>query len=82
MVALQIEEALAQKLSTLASRQGRSVQDTLADALDYYEQATFSDESDDLEALIGMAEADVDDLSIRAREYLTTYFQQAHGRPG
>lgn len=73
MVALQIEEALAQKLSALASRQGRSMQDTLADALDHYAQAMFPDESsepDGLESLIGMAEADVDELSIRAREYL------------
>ena len=80
MVALQIDEALAEKLSTLANRQGRTVQDTLADALDYYEQATFLAELDGLESLIGMAEADVDDLSIRAREYLSIHFQQAHGR--
>jgi len=83
MVALQIEEALAHKLSALASRQGRSMQDTLADALDYYEQATFPNEateSDGLEALIGMAEADVDDLSIRVREYMSSYFQREHGR--
>ena len=71
MVALQIDEALAEKLSTLANRQGRSVQETLADALDYYEQAALPDESDGLESLIGIAKADVDDLSVRAREYLS-----------
>ncbi len=76
MVALQIDEALAEKLTALANSQGRSIQATLAEVIDYYTQTAISGEfgtSNGLELLIGMAEADVNDLSIRAREYLSNY---------
>ncbi|MHB8626277.1 MAG: hypothetical protein ACYDBJ_14100 [Aggregatilineales bacterium] len=74
MVALQIDEDLAEKLEVLAKSRGYSIQATLAEAIEYYAQAQILHEQisdDNLEGLIGMAEADVDDLSLRARQYVS-----------
>jgi len=80
MVALQIDEKLAEKLESLAKAEGEPVQALLEKMVEHYtptstqESADLSKTLEDMEALIGMSEADVDDLSVRAREYLH-YFQ-------
>ncbi|MHB8628123.1 MAG: hypothetical protein ACYDBJ_20075 [Aggregatilineales bacterium] len=87
MVALQISEALAAKLETYAKIEQRPVAVVLENMAARYQPEPAaspeegSDESASLDAFIGMVEADVTDLSVRAREELHAYFKDKHDRP-
>ncbi len=87
MVALQISEALAAKLESYAKIEHKPVEVVLEEMTARYhpEPPTTPDpgsnEGASLDDFIGMVEADVTDLSVRAREELHAYFKNKHGCP-
>jgi Mg2+/Co2+ transporter CorB len=75
MIHIQVTKTVADKLKMLAQQEGRSVDEVVAHIVtEYQSEAGVAEEDDSLEALIGMVDADVADLSIRADEIMKTEF--------
>ena len=87
MVALQISEALAAKLETFAKIEHKPLEAVLEEMAARYQPelppmagSPSENESPSLDDFIGMVEADVTDLSVRAREELHAIFKAKHDR--
>jgi predicted transcriptional regulator len=79
MATLIIDEELAKKLQLLAEREQRPVEDVLRSMLDRYEPKPTPEQNAALEALIGMFDDDVTDLSTTVRETMKEYYQKKYG---
>ena len=75
MATLIIDEELAQKLQRLAEREQRPVEEVLRTMVDRYEPKPTPEQNAALEALIGMFDDDVTDLSTTVRETMRDYFK-------
>lgn len=75
MAQLTIEEGLAERLKDVARQENRPVEEVLASLLDLY-----AAQSDSLDAMDGMFEDDVSDLSATVRDTLDTYYKREYGR--
>lgn len=81
MATLIIDEELAKKLQLLAERERRPVEDVLRTMVDNYEplpveeRTPTEEQNAALEALLGMFDDDITDLSTTVRETMREYFK-------
>ena len=83
MAALIIHEELAERLRAIAQRENRPIENVLSDLLDMYADRS-SGEKDDtladpLNALIGMFDDDITDMSSTVRETMDAYYRRKYG---
>jgi len=88
MVTIQIPDKLAQKLEKVAQRENRSLEEIAASVLQDFVSAEKDDETQSpsegitaLDALMGMFDDDVTDMSSNVKETLREYYRNKYGRP-
>jgi hypothetical protein len=79
MAMLIIDEELAKKLRLLAEREQRPVEDVLRTMVDRYEPKPTPEQNAALEAMAGMLDEDITDLSTTVRETMKEYYQKKYG---
>ena len=83
MVSIVLPDALAQQLEEIAQRENRPLTDVVASMIEQYEPKSVSQEESDaaFDAIFGIYDDDVTDMSTSVRETLKDYFEKKYGRP-
>jgi hypothetical protein len=82
MAIIHIPEHLARRLEELAEREQRSVDEVAVSILqDHVPSEVTSEEVNPLDAIMGMFDDDVSDLSSTVKETLAEYYKNKYGRP-
>ena len=81
MAEIIVDNKLAERLKAIAARENRAVDDVLTDLLRLYDHQTNTASSSPLDAMQGVFDDDVTDLSTTVRETMTDFYRQKHDRP-
>ena len=83
MATITLPEELAQRIEEIAQQEHRSVVETVASMVEKYKPRLLSQEASDaaLDAIVGVFDDDITDLSTTVRETLHKYYQEKYGRP-
>jgi hypothetical protein len=82
MMNITLPKELAEQLEAITMRENRPVEDVVASMIEQYEPHAPSQEESDaaFEALVGIYDDDITDMSTTVRETLNRYFQDKYGR--
>ena len=82
MMNIALPDELAKRLEEIAQRENRPVENVVASMIEQYALPTASQQSSDaaFEALFGIYDDDITDLSATVRETLQKYYQEKYGR--
>lgn len=81
MTTLIIDDDLAQTLQSIAEREKRPVEAVLRTMIEHYEPSPTDKQNDALEAMLGMFDDDVTDLSTTVHATMQRYYQEKYGDP-
>jgi hypothetical protein len=83
MVTLVLPEHLVHKLEDIARRENCPIEEVVASMVEKYEPQLPSQKASDdaLDAIAGVFDDDITDLSTTVRETLQKYYQEKYGRP-
>lgn len=79
MVSIHLPDSIAHKLDEIALRENRPVADVVETMIEQYHSV--SGKKVDWSLIVGISEADVDDMSTSVRETLAAYYQKKYGNP-
>jgi metal-responsive CopG/Arc/MetJ family transcriptional regulator len=82
MVTINLPEELAQQLEAIAQRENRPVEDVVASMITKYEPQSASQQEKDaaFEAMFGIYDDDISDMSTTVSETLKQHFRDRDGR--
>lgn len=84
MTTLSIKDDLAAELENLSVQENRSLDDVVRSMLEIYKalpESPHNPSNDALDAMLGMFDDDVTDMSSTVRETMDAYYRQKYGRP-
>ena len=81
MMNIALPDELAKRLEEIAQRENRPVENVVASMIEQYASLTTSQKSSDtaFEALFGIYDDDITDISSTVRETLQKYYQEKYG---